>query len=194
MTDIEFLSAVHQNPINAAVLARLPALQTRQTHLVAGALFQSVWNLRANRPVGEGIRDHDVFYWDDDTSEAAEDVVIQRATALFGDLGARIEVRNQARVHLWFNAKHGTARPALQSVHDSIEQFLVTCTCVGIDQHGSIHAPYGLHDLARGTLAFNPRNQTPGLYPSRVLDYQRRWPWLVVEPLHDRHPRTMHRS
>ncbi len=72
MTDTEFLHAVRHHPVNAAILDSLHALQTQQTHLVAGALFQSVWNLRNGQPVGEGIRDHDVFYWDDDTSDAAE--------------------------------------------------------------------------------------------------------------------------
>ena len=57
-----------------------------QGTLVAGALFQTVWNLRSGRPPQEGIRDYDVFYWDDDLSYEAEDRVIRRADSLFRDL------------------------------------------------------------------------------------------------------------
>ncbi len=36
-----------------------------------------------------------------DLSYDAEDVVIRRAARLLGDLGVAVEVRNEARVHLW---------------------------------------------------------------------------------------------
>lgn len=178
MNDTEFLRLVRLNPVNAALLDRLPELGVAQAHLVAGALFGTVWNVQSGQPPQAQIKDYDLFYWDDDPSYAAEDAVIRRAAALFGDLNAEIEVRNQARVHLWFNQKFGLERPPLTSARQGIDQFLVKCTCVGIDERGEVYAPYGLEDLHAGVLRPNPRNHTPGLCAAKIADYQRRWPWL----------------
>lgn len=181
MTETEFLHMIRLNPVNAALLDRLPELGAPQAHLVAGALFQTVWNVLSGQPPATHIRDHDLFYWDADTSYEAEDAVIRRASALFADLNARVEVRNQARVHLWFAEKYGLTRPPLSSAREGIEQFLVECTCVGIDAAGALYAPFGLDDLAAGRLRHNPRNHTPGLYAAKAADYRTRWPWLRVE-------------
>ena len=62
-----------------------------------------------------GIRDYDVFYFDADTSWSAENEVIERAAHLFADLNVSIEVRNQARVHLWYEEKFGLPYPPLKS-------------------------------------------------------------------------------
>ncbi|GAA5514024.1 hypothetical protein Dcar01_02773 [Deinococcus carri] len=178
MTEAEFLHTIRLNPVNAAILDRLPQLQAPQAHLVAGALFGTVWNVRSGQPPQVHIRDYDLFYWDADTSYEAEDAVIRRADALFADLNVRVEVRNQARVHLWFGQKHGVTRPPLGSVREGIDQFLVECTCVGVDERGELYAPHGLADLAAGHLRPNPRNHTLTLYAAKVADYRQRWPWL----------------
>ncbi|CAM3364656.1 nucleotidyltransferase family protein [Deinococcus saxicola] len=178
MNETEFLRLVRLNPVNAALLERLPELGVAQAHLVAGALFGTVWNVQSGQPPTAQIRDYDVFYWDDDPSYAAEDAMIRRAGALFADLDAPIEVRNQARVHLWFGRKFGQERPALGSVREGIDQFLVECTCVGVGARGEVYAPYGLEDMAAGILRPNPLNHTPGLCAAKIDDYVRRWPWL----------------
>ncbi|GAA5534592.1 nucleotidyltransferase family protein [Deinococcus aluminii] len=178
MTEAEFLHIIRLNPVNAAILDRLAELEAPQAYLVAGALFGTVWNVRSGQPPEAHIRDYDLFYWDADTSYEAEDAVIRRADALFADLNARIEVRNQARVHLWFPQKHGLIRLPLHSTREGIEQFLVECTCVGVDGRGELYAPSGLTDLAAGRLCPNPRNHTPTLYAAKVADYRQRWPWL----------------
>lgn len=178
MQAANFLQIVRLNPVNAALLDRLAALDAPQAHLVAGALFQTVWNVQSGRSPEAGIRDYDLFYWDADTSYEAEDAVIRRAAGLFADLEARIEVRNQARVHLWFAQKHGLTRPPLRSAREGIDQFLVECTCVGVDARGDLYAPCGLADLAAGVLRPNRHNHTPSLYAAKVADYHARWPWL----------------
>jgi hypothetical protein len=95
--------------------------------------------------------------------------VIRQAADLFRDLDARIEVRNQARVHLWFNPKHGLNRPALRSVREGVDQFLVECTCVGIDATGELYATYGLDDLAEGVLRLNALNHSPSMYVAATV-------------------------
>ena len=76
--------------------------------LVAGALYNRVWNELTGRPPHQFINDLDVFYFDaSDLSYEAEDVVIRRCADHFADLPIPVQVRNQARVHLWFPQKFG---------------------------------------------------------------------------------------
>jgi hypothetical protein len=173
-----------ENPVNAEILRRLPALGVPQACLVAGCVYQAVWNRLAGRPVAAGVKDYDVFYFDDrDLGWDAEDRVIQRAAALFADLGVEVEVKNQARVHLWYGARFGPGYPALASVEDGIGRYLVACTCVGIRAaDGTLHAPHGLAELWDGVLRMNPANPRPALFQAKAESYRMRWPWLKIVP------------
>src|SRR5687767_5417025 len=122
-----------RNPINRAILQRLPLLGVPQAWLVAGSVFQAAWNARAGRPPQSDIKDYDIFYFDDaDLSWEAEDAVIQRGRVLFGDLDGLIEIRNQARVHLWYPQRFSAPYPRLASAEDGIDRFLVRCSRVGV--------------------------------------------------------------
>lgn len=181
MTPPEFSRAVRRNVGVAVLLDRLPGLGLPQCHLAAGCLFQTVWNLRSGRAPDSGIRDHDVFYWDADTSWEAEDGAIRRASALGAALGLAVELRNQARVHLWYEHRFGAPRQPLGSVRAGIDRFLVAGTAVGIAaETGEVYAPFGLDDLARGLLRINPRHPSPALFRAKAEDYRARWPWLRI--------------
>ena len=118
------LDAVLADPVCAAVLERVPALGLGEWWLTAGAIFQNVWNSVEGRPAGYGIKDYDVFYYDDsDLSWEAEDTVIRAAGDLLGDVPATIEVRNEARVHLWYAEKFGTPAPPFTSATDAVDAF-----------------------------------------------------------------------
>ena len=75
----------------------------------SGAVYQPVLNQLTGRPLDYGIKDYDLGYFDaSDLSYDAEDAVIRRVKAAFDEpLRSMVEVRNQARVHLWFEAKFG---------------------------------------------------------------------------------------
>jgi hypothetical protein len=182
MTPRQFIDIAMSNLANAALLSRLPSLGLSECHLAAGCIFQPVWNRASGWPADHGIRDYDVFYFDAcDLSWEAEDAVIQRVEAITNDLGIRVETRNQARVHLWYEQRFGTHCPALTSARDGIDRFLISCTCVGIDVAGNeLYAPNGLQDLARGVLRMNLANPQPDLFRRKAADYQARWPWLTV--------------
>lgn len=170
------------NPVNAELMLRLPALGLPQGHLTAGCLFQAVWNARSGRAPGWGVKDYDVFYFDDsDLSWEAEDAVIRRVQAAVVDLGVTVEVRNQARVHLWYPQRFGLAYPRLRDCREGIDRYLIACTCVGLNlADGELYAPDGLHDLAAGCLRLNPRWAQPALFAAKAASYQARWPWLTV--------------
>jgi len=184
LTNTEFLAAALANPVNAELLARLPALGLDQCHLTAGCLFQAEWNRRSGQAASWGVKDYDVFYYDEDLSWDAEDAVIRRVERATGDLGATVEVKNQARVHLWYRDRFGEDYPALRSARDGIDRYLIACTCIGIEvASGELYAPDGLADMAAGVLRMNPVHPSPVLFQRKAEDYRRRWPFLtIVEP------------
>lgn len=183
----EFIDAALGNPVNRTILERMPSLGLGDLWLVAGCLFQTVWNLRDGRPPVADIRDYDLFYFDDsDLSWEAEDRAIRRCAALFADLGVTVELRNQARVHLWYESRFGHPSPRLLSSRHGIERFLVAGTCIGLtpavdgDGRCQLYAPFGVHDAFDGVLRPNPHNDAPALFRRKAESYRRRWPWLTL--------------
>ncbi len=176
------MADVLANSHNRAILDRWPALALPDGWLVAGCLFQTVWNLRCARAPEAGIEDYDIFYFDvADLTEAGERAVQAHADAVLGDLGITVEVANQARVHLWYPDFFGEPYPALTDSRDGIDRFLVACTCVGVRPDGEVYAPWGLEDLYAGRLRPNPLTPYRGLYERKVSSYRERWPWLSDE-------------
>lgn len=182
MRPADFVASAMLNPVNAALLSRLPSLGPRQCHLTAGCLFQATWNFLSGRAAGWGIKDYDVLYFDDaDLSWDAEDAVIRRAQAMTCDLGIKVEVRNQARVHLWYGQRFGVEYPKLASAQEGIDRYLIQCTCIGMEvASGALYAPDGFGDLGGGILRLNTVNSQPELFRRKAEDYQARWPWLTI--------------
>jgi hypothetical protein len=111
--------------------------------------------------------------------------VTEQVRELLRDLDIRVDVTNQARVHLWYRQYFGSACPPLTSTRGGIDRYLVTCTCVGIEAStGDLYAPYGLQELWSGRLTINPIHKNrPDLFLSKAASYKRRWPLLtIIEP------------
>ncbi|MEM6762108.1 MAG: nucleotidyltransferase family protein [Pseudomonadota bacterium] len=170
-----------------ALLERLPYCAP-EAWVVSGCLFQSAWNHLTGRPPDHGILDYDVFYFDDgDVSWEAEDAIIRRVAEACADLSINVEVRNQARVHLWYEQKFGMPYPPLLGVRDSIDRFLATACMVGIRADGTaapaVYAPAGLSDLE--ALIVRP-NRAPNFSPLRYGEKAARWgatwPELTIIP------------
>lgn len=180
------MSQALQNPHNAAILERLPLLGLPDAWLVAGCLFQTVWNLRSGCAPTAHIKDYDLFYFDAaDLSAHAEQAVQARTSALFADLPIAVEAKNQARVHLWYEDWFGHPYRALRSSREGIERFLIPCTCVGLqpgaDRHApTLHAPNGLEELYAGLLRPNPLCPHLALFRAKAQSYQARWNWLEI--------------
>ena len=176
----DFGNDVSLNPVNRVILSRWHLLDLPNAWLVAGCLFQTVWNLQAGRAPESGIKDYDIFYFDPtDLSERAEADVQAHTASVLGDLGVTIEVANQARVHLWYPSFFGRPYPELTSAEDGIGRFLVLETCVGVRPQ-QCHAPYGVEGLYEGTLTPNPATPYPDLFAIKVASYKARWDWLSV--------------
>ncbi|HVJ41499.1 MAG TPA: nucleotidyltransferase family protein [Dongiaceae bacterium] len=179
------IAAALANPVNRRILERLPMLDLPQVCLVAGCVWQPYLNLRSGRGVADQINDYDVFYFDStDLGFEAEDKAIRRASLLFQDIDAVIELRNQARIHLWYPDRFGVPCPPMTSAIEAVSRFPVLGTCLGLSQShdGSTVAiaPYGWEDLMQGILRPNPRCVDPGAFARKAASYQNRWPWLRI--------------
>lgn len=179
---MNFLRDVQRNDANRAILSRWGTLDLPDAWLVAGCLFQTVWNVQAGRPPGASIKDYDLFYFDaGDRTAAAESQVQAHVDAALADLGVVMEVANQARVHEWYPGHFGYPYPALASAEDGIGRFLVLETCVGV-RPGAYFAPCGLAGLYAGTLTPNPLLPYADLFRRKAQSYQSRWDWLQIQP------------
>lgn len=171
------------------VLTTVRALDLPDWRLVSGAVYQAVWNARTGRPAGYGVRDYDLAYFDaSDLSYEAEDAVIKRVAAAFDEpVRSQVEVRNQARVHLWFQNRFGEPYAPLSSTDEALGRFVAPTFAVGVrleaDGSLSVAAPFGLDDVFALTIRPNPNRPVAKGWAKAVASARARWPELkVVEP------------
>jgi hypothetical protein len=187
MTHEERLIAIlRASPTLMRVMLGVRALGLPDWRLVSGCVYQTAWNHLTGRDPDYGLKDYDAVYFDPDTSWEAEDVHIRRAAATFpSPLDAMVEVRNQARVHLWFEQKFGEPYAALGCTDESLERFVCPAFAVGVrleaDDRITVAAPFGLHDLFAMRLRRNPSRAISDEAFDRVAGSARaRWPELTV--------------
>jgi len=182
-----FLEYVQRNPVNCALLEQAAQLDVPDWWLTAGAVFQTVWNVIDGRDSTAGIGDYDLIYFDDtDLSWDAEDEVIRHAAELFVDIPAVVEVRNQARVHLWYEQHFGVPAEPFTSTTDAVDNFASTTCCFAVtqDSHGQlqVYAPHGYDDLFAQHVRPNPRLAPREVYEHKAARWSKEWPSLIVDP------------
>jgi len=182
----ERLTAIlHATPPLMQVLSVARHLCLPDWLVFSGAVYQPVLNHLTGRPLDYGIKDYDLGYFDvSDLSYDAEDAVIRRVKAAFDEpLRRMVEVRNQARVHLWFEGKFGEPYGPLSCTAEALERFASATFAVGVrlerDDRLHIEAPFGLADLFALRLRPNPRRKTVGFARASV-DVRRRWPEVGI--------------
>jgi uncharacterized protein len=166
------------------VLTTARSLDLPQWRLVAGSIYQTVWNQLTGKPPGTGIKDYDLIYFDgSDLSWEAEDVVIRRAETIFAGRWP-VEVRNQARVHLWFEKRFGTPYPRLRSADEAFGHYAAVVHAVGVrlEADGSldIAAPFGLDDMFDMIIRPNPRRALDRGLAAKTVKAKMIWPNLKI--------------
>ena len=167
------------------VLTTLRAIDPPDWLVFSGAIYQRVLNHLGGRPLDYGIKDYDVGYFDAaDISYEAEDAVIRRVAAAFEPpLRELVEVRNQARVHIWFEGKFGEPYAPLNDSAEALTRFVSPLHAVAVrlevDDDITVVAPFGLEDLFARRLRNNP--DRPSTNFDRVAaSAKARWPELEV--------------
>ena len=178
---------IRADPMLMAVLRGLREVDLPDWQLVAGALYNNVWNALSGRPAMTGVNDIDVVYFDaSDLSYEAEDKVIRQLAQRFGDLPLPVQVRNQARVHLWFPQKFGQPFSPLSSSSEMLGRYASKTHAVAArleaDDTLTILAPFGLDDIFSFRIVPNPVLANRPAHEAKAARAKRIWPEITVIP------------
>jgi len=175
-----FLNQVLSAPMVANVFRFLQNKDLPNCYLTGGALYQTIWNSQTSRNNYKEIQDYDIFFYDlENQSEEYEKSIEIEIHDEFGLAG---DVKNQARVHLWYRKKFGIQINPLKSSEEGISKFPVECTCVGINTvNSNIFSPFGLQDIFEGVLKRNKLSPASAeQFSKKSQSYKSRWPNLKI--------------
>jgi hypothetical protein len=184
---VEYLQhALSQNPVAQRLLTVAADMGLPNWYFGAGGVAQSVWNLRHGFEAQEGIKDYDLVYFDArDLSAETEARLEDEVTHRFADDSVVVDVKNEARVHLWYAERFGRRLDPYTSTEDAIATWPTTASSVGVrrDQEGFVVcAPFGLSDLLGMVARPNKAIVAQDVYEEKVSRWAARWPKLRVIP------------
>ena len=185
-------AALRRNTTLMDVLTRAAAMDLPGWYLVAGCLYQTVWNVVTDQPPEAGILDYDLAYFDGtDLSWEAEDAVIRDGQEVFAGMPGPVQIRNQARVHLWYEQRFGVPCPPHRCTEAAIDTYEATVACLGVRVEPSgrwrVYAPYGLSDVFNLVARPNPILAPRDVYQAKVTRWRQQWPNLTVLPWPESH-------
>ena len=183
--EARLVETVRADPDLMHVLTVARSLDLPDWRIFSGAVYQTVWNALGGHPVGYGRKDYDLGYFDPDTSWGAEDVIIRRAAAAFDEpFRSQVEVRNQARVHLWFKDRFGEDYEPLSCTDEALGRFVAPAFAVGIrleqNEAISVAAPFGLEDVFDRVIRPYPNRPRALGWDRAVGSAVARWPEVTV--------------
>lgn len=181
----QLIAILRQSPKIMTILETCRAANLPDWRLASGAIYGTVFNHLTERPYDYGIKDYDICYFDEDLSYEAEDVWIKKIDcALPETLRPLAEVRNQARVHLWFKEKFGSEYSPLSNTDESLGRYLCHAHMVAVrlesDDNISICAPSGLEDIFKMQMRHNNARNAPEKFMEKCLSIKSRWPEIEI--------------
>lgn len=182
---LELERILNTNPNIGVILDGLEKLGIDDYYLAGGCITQTVWNHLHGYKADANIKDYDVAYYDQDDSYEAEDAVIKSANKFFSGLDAPVELKNQARVHIWYEERNGKPGLHYDSAASGINSWPVTACCIGVrkDSDGlKVYAPYGLNDLFGLVVRPNKAIAPEEVYYKKLSRWTKVWPKLQVIP------------
>ncbi|MBT2185728.1 nucleotidyltransferase family protein [Sphingobium nicotianae] len=173
------------HPIIRTLLDRWTAIDLPDAWLSGSLIAQARWNERFGLPCDHGISDADIIYCDpSDLSPESEASHGARLASLFADLPVPLDVRNQARVHIWYPGSFGFEIEPYRSSREAIATFPTTSAAVGLRLDGGMEtaAPFGLGDLLRPVVRANATQITPQIFAAKAARWRSMWPDLEILP------------
>lgn len=167
------------------VLTILSQSNLKNYYVAAGCVNQTVFNYYHNNDMDFGIEDFDIVYFDEDLSYEKEDAVIKYVTNLLKDIDIKFDIKNEARVHLWYGEKYGKNIEPYTSVENAISSWGTSITCIGVrleEDKLIVCAPYGLSDLFNMTIRPIKKQFTKEQYQIKTSKWKNKWPQLNVLP------------
>ena len=149
-------------------------------YLTAGCVCQTILNYLHGYDLNNNINDYDIVYFDSDISYEKEDRIIKDLSKLFN---VSVDIKNQARVHLWYNSKYHVKYDPYKSVEEAIGTWCSTMSCIGIRlENGElvIYSPYGLDDLFNMRVVPVKKRFDKDSYDEKVKRWKRNWNKLEI--------------
>ncbi|MDP4549576.1 nucleotidyltransferase family protein [Alkalihalobacillus macyae] len=186
-SQVEILENILNLNENIEKVLKVSQIEFDHYYVGAGSLVQTVWNYLSGYPLNYGISDIDIIYFDDkDLTKEKEEMIEQKLASSLSDLPLEIDVKNEARVHLWYKKKFGKDINPYQSLEDAINSWPTTATALGVrredDGEFKVYAPYGLNDLFSMTVRANKQLITRDIYEAKATKWLNLWPKLTVIP------------
>lgn len=178
---------IMSSAVVSTTIERAKLLNIDNYYIGAGCITQTVWNYLSNNPLDYGIKDIDFVYFDkEDLSIESENMVISKVTELYSDLKIKVDVKNQARVHLWYKSKFGYEIKPFLSLESAINTWPTTATAIGVRKEANntfkIYAPFGLNDMFGKIVRANKTQITRQIYENKVSGWLKKWPDLEIIP------------
>lgn len=175
---------LQQNEVVWNALQLAEKISLPNWYIGAGCIAQTVWNHFHGFPLDQKISDIDFVYFDkSDLSYEKENEIIQIVKSEFSSLTIPVDVKNQARVHLWYKDHFGYDIKPYSSVEDAIRTWPTTATSVGVRLESGklqLFAPFGLNDLFNLVVRANKKQITQEIYMSKVNKWKAHWLNLKV--------------
>ncbi|HEX3039962.1 MAG TPA: nucleotidyltransferase family protein [Caproiciproducens sp.] len=178
---------IMSSPIICTAVKRARQSGIDQYYLAAGCIAQTVWNYLSGLPLEYGIKDIDFIYFDPtNLGSESENEVVSQVKDLYSDLAIEIDVKNEARVHLWYKNHFGYAIEPYSSLEAAVNTFPTTATAIGIrlekNNKFRVYAPFGLNDLFGRIVRANKVQITKEIYDNKVSSWRAKWPELRIIP------------
>jgi uncharacterized protein len=183
---IQYLSdALTENPVAQAVLEAASDMGLPGWYFGAGGVSQTVWNIRHGFEANAGIKDYDLVYFDPRLKDEGEQRIEREVNDRLADFGVVLDIKNEARVHLWYAERFGRVIAPYVSTEDAISSWPTTASCVGVRQDDRglvVCAPFGLADLLGMVARPNKAIVSREVYEEKTGRWVTRWPRLRVIP------------
>lgn len=180
-------SIIMSSEITSIVMERAKLLNIDNYYIGAGCVAQTVWNYLSNNPLEYGIKDIDFVYFDSRSLDfESENKCISKVKKLYSDLKIEVDVKNQARVHLWYESHFGYGIKPYTSLESAINTWPTTATSIGVrkgqNNEFKVYAPFGLNDLFGKIVRANKTQITKQIYENKVSNWLAKWPDLKIIP------------
>lgn len=176
-------SILQKNSLLFEIIRGAPEIGLDDYYIGAGCICQTVWNYQNGFDLMYGISDVDFVYFDVDTGYEKEDIVIRQIEQRFSHLPVVIDVKNQARVHLWYQKHYGYELLPYESLEHAINSWPTTSTSIGIKLINDklvVYAPFGLNDMFGQIVRANKTQITKDFYLQKCAKWSKKWFTLQI--------------
>lgn len=182
-----FSVILQQNKELMKMLEYVSKLHLSNFYIVAGSVFQTVWNYQDGRDLNYEIRDLDIIYYNASDLSVDTDMKYYNMIKSYANscgFNYEIDVSNEARMHLWKQDKEGITILPYKSSEDAIKRWIATVHAIGIileNDKLKVYAPYGLSDIFSRTIRpIKHEGDSKELYNKKVLGWKKRFSNLSV--------------